>query len=705
MYASTTDYPSIYGETYRRDNRTSFSKQLLPPLVAAFCRTAGIRKLLGVSGGQDWLIGSLKEFGIEGFATDFAPLPGTGVMSFDLASYAEEAVERILRTVASGGANYVTTCFGVLEHIDREHVAAAIRNLYELTDKLLVVSISGRPSSLDNLFHATLMPMPTWAKAFEIAGFAVQQTQAFAPGTRRRTFPESTELRLINRWITADIYGDVQYGEPRYLVLEKKAAGEPWGSKSGRIEHLVDVAYRRKKREHFQVPKDRRININLHHIQEWSLVRPILDVLPRARTRFLVRPDWIGEDCLRAIRGLLKRNGVEQLEFSAIDELPWQDLRDEIVISGAESTAGGSHGLSYEVVAMAKLHGCRTFLLQHGVWPPPAHPRIVTFASDHVLSWGKDEQARLNKGTHEIFAATVPWGVVPDDQVKAIGSAKFTDHLLGPTPELDVKLGFDAGAFRKTVLVGTKSLARQFGTENINEEFLGTLKQLFSANPDVLFIIRPHPMESADAYALLKHTNVRIFDELTSILADLPLSRIVPKVDYVVTSPSTMILDGAITGRPVFVYDTGLPVHFDDASVAPLGSFQRILSGTGGAEHLKEDANRYRRRYAEAVDDTFYRQLSTLLASDLPRPAVDRATAATASLAVELAQFTRYVGSLQTHVSALAKARARAEEELPPLRAKLDRAGVELDRARIEIRQLRACLNEQVAENARLTAS
>ena len=697
MYASVADYASVYGERYQRGGGTSFDKEILPPLIADFCKTSGLHKLLDVSGGQGWLSGALREFGIEGFTTDFSPLPGSGIISFDLSSYAREALEQVLRTVASGGASHLTTCFDVLEHIDREHVAAAIRNLHELTDKLLLVSISTGPSSQDNLFHSTVMPLPTWARAFEIAGFALGPSHAFASATRKRTFPQSSELRLINRWVTADIFGNVQEGEPRYLLFEKKAGGEPWGSKSEQIENLIDVAYRRKKREDFHLPRDRRININLHHIQEWSLVRPILDVLPRAQTRFLVRPGQIPEDDLRAIRGFLTRNGVQMLEFSEIGELPWHDLRDQIVISGAESSGGGSHGLTYEVVATARLHGCRTFLLQHGIWPPPRHPRIATFASEHVLSWGRDEQTRLNNGTHTILAATVPWGVVPDAQVKAIGGAKFTDQLLGTMPGPDVRLGFDSSILSRTALVGTKSLVSEWGVENINDAFLATLKELFSANPDVMFIVRPHPMDNAEAYVSLKQANVRIFDELATILADIPLNRIIPKVDFVASTPSTLILDGAITGKPVFVYDTGQPNHLEDVSVAPLKSFQRILDSTADAQLLKENASRFKQRYAEAVDDTFYRQLSALLASEAPRAGVDRATAATASLAMTAVESARYAARLEEHVSALVTARGRAEDEAASLRAHVSALATAHRRAEDEAGQLRSSLSEITA--------
>jgi hypothetical protein len=414
LYASVTDYAAVYNHAYRarRGSHTSFDVGVLPPLLASFCRESGVSALLDVSGGQGRLAEVLGGLGIDALTTDLAAAPGGSAIAFDLSCYSEADVARVRQEAerAFRGAPHVTCCLDVLEHVDREHLVAAVRNLADLTARLLVVSISTRPSSCDNLFHASIFPLATWIRVFEIAGFRLLPASHFAPATRQLVSGQDSADPLIDRWRAIDLFADTCEGEPRYLILEKTADVSDWGAVNAEAEDLLDVAYRREKRRQFLAPENATFLLSLHHVQEFPFLRALLDVLPRDAVQVILRPypHCIADGNRRAITGFLARTGVRTHVYERAEELPWSELAGSILISAAESGCALNlvHGL--QIAALARLHGCRTCLLQHGIWPRNFPGRIVTFGSEFVLTWGAAEERILQQNQHRLGAADVP---------------------------------------------------------------------------------------------------------------------------------------------------------------------------------------------------------------------------------------------------------------------------------------------------------
>ena len=56
------------------------------------------------------------------------------------------------------------------EHLDRADLTAALWNLRELSAEWLMVSVSTRPSSCYNLYHATIIPKRSSRTAFAPTG-------------------------------------------------------------------------------------------------------------------------------------------------------------------------------------------------------------------------------------------------------------------------------------------------------------------------------------------------------------------------------------------------------------------------------------------------------------------------------------------------------------------------------------------------------
>ncbi|MEO0497181.1 MAG: hypothetical protein AAF141_07385, partial [Pseudomonadota bacterium] len=482
--------------------------------------------MLDVSGGQGNLGKDLAAWNIDTVTTDIGSLPGSDVIPFNLASHSQAATEEILRARNPGGGAYLTTCLDVLEHIDREHLGAAVHNLASLTDKYLIVSISTRPSAFDNLLHCTLLPINAWIKAFEAANMRLVEMDIFPDAQLKIDFPVNDDFAPINHWQKADPFGDIADGEPRYLLLEKAATTPGYEDLLGKVDQITDVAYRRLKRQSFQLKNDAFFNFNIHHSQDWSLLRPFLDVLPRDRVRFLIRTDYIPSLHLRSIRSFLYRNNVPVLEYNQIEELPWSLIKGQIIVSAAESTAGISHLKSFEVVATARLHGCATFLVQHGVWPRAIEDRVLTFASHRILTWGREEKRRVNEKWHSTLDTEVPWGVFDDDQEVAIGSAKLCDQLIGPFTPLGLKFGYDDESYSKAVVVGAKNVHGRWSLPANIPQFVDEFEKLASDHADTFFVLRPHPADSIEPYADLKLKNVRILDDVISALADMPINRV-----------------------------------------------------------------------------------------------------------------------------------------------------------------------------------
>ena len=643
MYASVTDYTAVYNDGYRnrRGSRTSFDIRVLPTLLASFCREIGVSALLDVSGGQGRLAEALGGLGIVALTTDIAAAPGRPVIAFDLSRYSEADVVRVRQEVdrAFRGAPFVASCLDVLEHIDREHVFAAVRNLAGLTAHRLVVSISTRPSSRDNLFHASIFPLSTWIRVFEMAGFRLLSRSHFAPATRRLTSGQDGADPLVERWRAVDLFGDICSGEPRYLILEKTADVPDWAAANAEAEELLDVAYRREKRRQFPVPENARFLLSLHHIQEFPFLRALLDVLPRHAVRVILRPYFIEDLHCRAITGFLARTGVCTHVYERAEALPWSELAGSILVSAAESACAVNHVHGLQIAALARLHGCRTYLLQHGIWPRNFPGRIVTFGSELVLTWGAAEERILQQNQHRLAAVDVPWGVFHPGQVRRIGSPRYTDQLLPMHPDgLALRLDIQRDRFLSVVLLATKKAYGRSAKSELDAAFHLAMRRLIETHPELLFLIRPHPSHGEEGLSDLEYENVRVLDETCCIAADISSNRIIPLVDQVIAPISTVALDGAVSDKPVIVYDAAQPQTYEHLEAVPMEQLPELVGRSEVLSKTGDQARLFRAAYADAVDTRFYERFAGLLAepvASVGKPDVALATAVSLTAEVE----------------------------------------------------------------------
>jgi hypothetical protein len=575
---------------------------------------------------------------------------GGGADALDLVGADPLVTARLIGTHDLGAEGWLVTCLGLLNQIDREDIAAAIANLHALCDRYLAVDVSLMPAGRGAL--ASLIPPNAWIACFEAAGFRLVERKALR--SPAGSTAEAETGRLAEYWAAANPYRVEAPGE---LLLFERDGPLP-ATAAERIDLIVDVAYRRRKRAEFGPAGGLAFTLSMHFPQEWSLLRPLLDVIPRDGLRLLMRRGSSIEPLRRAaIRGFLARRGICLVEYDHIDELPWAEIAGTVFVSGAESTAPGTHMQAFDLVTRARLQGCPTYMLQHGIWPRGFPENLVAFASERVMTWGRGESERLNGRRHRTWDMELPWGALDPDQELRIGSAKFCDQLISPFPPLDLRLGYDAQAFDRVVVLGSKNLRGRWGLGEGVDGFIDELVTICSSNPRTMFVVRPHPVDSVLPYVSLGLPNICLVDETISALADMPLNRIIPGIDLLVTSPSSFVVDAVSAGKPVFVYDTGQPIELQGIEALPLSGLRDALAAPDGLHGAEAQGARLQGLYAEGIDERFYRNFGEeLLRRTAPR--IDRGTAIAATMGHLLRQET--------------EARRRAEQQNAELTWVLD---------------------------------
>ncbi|MBP0485053.1 hypothetical protein [Sagittula salina] len=611
MYASVTDYSLAGNETRPADPETHAR-------IAALCSARGLGHCLDLS------VGSGCDPGAQGVDTQHVPIRnGAGPEGDHLdLTRVDPGVTGRLRQRREGQGAWLTTCLDTLHRIDREHLPAALANLSALTERYVLVSVSTSPGSGKTDDCASLLPLNTWLQAFGTAGFRLEQSLPVRGDTTEG------EGACAAYWRKADIFRDPH---SKHLLLLEKSGPFPEGAIAA-IGAVVDVAYRAAKRRDFAPAGDLDITFSMHFSQEWSLIRPLLDVVPRHRARVLIRRGGLDPLLETAVCAFLRRCNVPVIRYKHAEELPWQDIAGSVFISGGESNLRGKHLQAFDLVTRARMHGCPTYLLQHGIWPRPFPDHMVAFASERVVTWGREEQSRLHDSRHSVFGMELPWGVLDDAQNALFGSPKFCDQLLGAFASLDLKFGFPQESYDRVVMLGSKNLRGRWGLADGTGGFIAALQRLCERNPRTMFIVRPHPADSILPYAELGLENTRLLDETISAIADMPLNRIVPGIDLLVTSPSSFVIDAAAADKPVFVYDTGQPVELKGIEARPLDAVNAALAEPEGLAPFQTQSARLRETYAEAVDETFYAQFGQELAQRTP-PRLDRGVAISATLA------------------------------------------------------------------------
>lgn len=162
------DYDALCLDNYfaHQAGCTSFSDDLASG-VAALVNQFELRGVVDVGAGNGKFAEALGLLGVGARSFDLRESPAVFVL--DLA----QAVPADARERATNdwGGPWLTTCLDALEHIGHADLGSALHALNLLTANYLLVTISHRPSSQHNRFHASVLPPDTWMDLFHHAGF------------------------------------------------------------------------------------------------------------------------------------------------------------------------------------------------------------------------------------------------------------------------------------------------------------------------------------------------------------------------------------------------------------------------------------------------------------------------------------------------------------------------------------------------------
>jgi hypothetical protein len=293
--------------------------------------------------------------------------------------------------------------------------------------------------------------------------------------------------------------------------------------------------------------------IDIH--QDLDVLLPVLLALKaRGELRLrLIVSEYLIADSPR-IAAALAEHGL------AFDTYPREELRAGSqpsldgasgVMSGADTTAR-AHKAGHTLATRARELGMASFTLQHGMenigltYKDHLHGEDIRFGSDTIFIWGSPE-------------GVAPWA--PREtrvKVAPVGSPK-TPPAPAAAPELSL------GHWSRIVGVFENLHWHRF-SELYLERCLEDLAEAARGRPDTLFLIKPHHAGrwlSRRPERLRPSPNILIVDPTDSAWEPHTAPALMTLVDLVLTTPSTVALDAARTGRPVAVlgYDLDLPLY------------------------------------------------------------------------------------------------------------------------------------------------
>ena len=316
--------------------------------------------------------------------------------------------------------------------------------------------------------------------------------------------------------------------------------------------------------------------IDIH--QDLDVLLPVLQALKaRGETRLkLVLSDYLLADSPR-IAAALKAEGLEftTRPREAIRSGARPSLTGIDGVLAAADTNTRAHKAGHTLLRRAKARSLPTFTLQHGLenigltYKDHLHGEEIRFAADQLFIWGRPEG----------LASWVP--AETHAKIAAVGSPKSAP---APAAAADLRQGH----WPRVIGVFENLHWHRF-SELYLERALADLQQAAEARPDTLFLVKPHHAGrwlSRNPDRLTPRANLVVIDPTDSAWEPHTAPALIAGVDAVLTTPSTVALDAARTGRPVAVlgYDLDLPLY------EPLPIVRRTRDLDAFLEMTTEDA-------------------------------------------------------------------------------------------------------------------
>jgi hypothetical protein len=277
---------------------------------------------------------------------------------------------------------------------------------------------------------------------------------------------------------------------------------------------------------------------------------------------------WVVDSCARRYPEVLtqleekKALGIEVVSHAGLTKVLKTLIRSDAFLSTVESTASKSK-LPYIITRIANKMAVATYTLQHG-FPNPGlsfcdhvHRSNVKFAAKTVLTWGPVE--------------ALPDWVSKETRNKcvAVGCPKrlvlFSNELNKP-------------ANKRPIIGIFESLHGHFFDKDYVTSFLSKLQETAKRRKDFQFILKSHPaslrLRSKELSELFNQLeDVELADRLDDETQTCTTPWLLSNAAGVITTPSTIALDGVRLGVPVAMAVYGL--DFFRALYSPLSMLDK----------------------------------------------------------------------------------------------------------------------------------
>jgi hypothetical protein len=579
--------------------------------ISGACRQLGLDAVFLMGPQSGALALALRHAGIHAVVEERFSTPATGrsvqrwLLDRDFVTAARAAIDRGI-----GDKEHLVACVDALGHLELEDVALALVHLREVSKQHALLSFRGPSDGAYDAGPAGWIPRSTWNEMLAAVGFDLVTAEPAAGSTTRFS------AFSFGRWLASRsgrVAGRARTNEPASFLL-RKARDPEQAAAIASGERMLDLSYRRKKRQHFAAAPVRRVGFNVVLFQDFVNLRPLLDVLDSAEVVVLLRRGSLRADALLAVQQILQRREIATVEFDLAREIDWRSINLDMLFSVTEGSWHVVHALGRQVVEAANINGVRTWVLQHGIRVELFADRVLQFGSDLHLTWGGEQQEFLNS-THPVAGVPVAAGVAAGGHDRALGSPKYSDSVIDPNADaLRFRLGVDTRRYQRVVLLGTNMRwgAHRKDRRTIMDAMLRTV----TTNDDLLFVVKVHPAERVAEYAALQRPNVVLLDDVILARMDFSLARIVNCVDIVVSSLSTLLLDAAVAGKPYLLYDTGNDYAYRFCEPIELDALPQAVRDWPREKNVS--SSEFRAHYAGAEDGQFYQRLAEELSTPPP---------------------------------------------------------------------------------------
>lgn len=554
-YATVTDYDALYGVGYfaHQPEVSSFQQQTVPQIIAEFCSNAGIDGVVDIGAGNGVLGSILRRNGLKCIDVDVVHREDEHFIRCDFSSNDAEAISLIkARCKADFESNVLITSFDMAEHVDPEHIPDFVYNLTEIIQNEAIISISTRPSSRANIYHSTILPIETWKYMFSLVGIKATSFDLLQAHRSDQQFrSDSQELLAVSVWQKRNAFLEDPSHQHYLRLTRTTAALSSRQSVRKRIEAVLDTSVRAAKRTLLAGRQMPRLIYFISFVQDWSFLRSFLEIWPAAQVCVMLRRDFMVTAYADVIEAYLTRVGVAFRPVTSVRKATealeeWNTGKGDLFLTATEGLPTLLHGMASLVTLNARKRGMTTVTLQHGSLVPDRTVQAAQF----FVAMNEESLSDFQRSTVSSIMCTPV----------ALGAPKHFDSMMVPAdPDaIAFRLRASAKHYRLRLLVGTN--LHWLAHDRQESGFADWLARTARHNPDVLFLLRPHPDDwhMTGGSSQMDLPNVLVLDEITLLCIDWPMTRVLSAIDGVISTHSTLVLDGLAAGKPTAIFPTGI---------------------------------------------------------------------------------------------------------------------------------------------------